>query len=95
MAFYFGLINEVPAIQVKTTTVEWVTPGSAAAQAGFQARRHHPPFRQRRQPDWEQVYERIKLNANQTVPVTVERGGKTLQSHPARACGSQRATTST
>ena len=29
-------------------------------------------------PTWEQVYEHTKLNANQTVPVTVDRDGKPL-----------------
>ena len=44
MLIYFGWINEVPAFEVKSTTVEWVMPGSAAAQAGFQAWRRHPPL---------------------------------------------------
>jgi regulator of sigma E protease len=79
MVGYFGWINEVPAADVKTTTVEWVTPGSAAAQAGVE-----PGDILRRvagvdNPDWEKVYERLKLNANQIIPVTVERAGKTLQ----------------
>ena len=33
MLFYFAFINEVPSATVNTTTVEWVTPGSAAAAA--------------------------------------------------------------
>jgi regulator of sigma E protease len=79
MVGYFGWINEVPAIEIKTATVEWVTPGSAAAQAGIE-----PGDILRRvagvdNPDWENIYYRFKLNANQTVPVTVERGGKNLQ----------------
>src|SRR5271167_947717 len=37
MLFYYGWINEVPKHEVKTTTVEWVVPGSAAAQAGLEA----------------------------------------------------------
>jgi len=32
MTFYFGWINEVPAHDVKTTTIEWVVPGSPAAE---------------------------------------------------------------
>jgi len=36
MLFYFGWINEVPKFEVQTTTIEWVVPGSAAAQAGLQ-----------------------------------------------------------
>ncbi len=26
MVFYYGWVNEVPAVEVKTTTVEWVIP---------------------------------------------------------------------
>jgi regulator of sigma E protease len=80
MVFYFGVFNEVPAVEVKTTTVEWVVPGSAAAQAGFQPGDVIRHFDTVDNPTWEQVYERIALNLNQTVPVTVEsRDGKMLQ----------------
>ncbi len=70
MVFYYGCINEVPSVQVKTTTVEWVTPGSAAAQAGFQSGDVITRFESADNPDWEKIYERTKLNANQPVPVT-------------------------
>jgi regulator of sigma E protease len=79
MAFYFGWINEVPAYEVKTTTVEWVVPDSAAAQAGIQSGDVITGFDSVSSPTWEQVYERMSLDPNQTVPVTVDRGGKTLQ----------------
>ena len=36
MFFYYAWINEVPKFEVTTTTIEWVTPGSAAAQAGLE-----------------------------------------------------------
>jgi regulator of sigma E protease len=36
MTIYFGWINEVPASTLKAATVDWVTPDSAAAAAGFQ-----------------------------------------------------------
>ncbi len=36
MIFYYAFINEVPSATVKTTTMEWVTPGSAAAAAGLE-----------------------------------------------------------
>jgi regulator of sigma E protease len=78
MVVYFGWINEVPAIRVKTTTVEWVTPGSAAAQAGFQTGDLIRRFDGAANPDWEKIYERAKLNANEPIPVTVERGDKTI-----------------
>jgi regulator of sigma E protease len=78
MVFYFYFINEVPLVEVKTTTVEWVVPGSAAAQAGLEPDDVVLHFDKADNPDWEVVYERLKFNANQVVPFTVERGGKTL-----------------
>jgi regulator of sigma E protease len=79
MVFYFGWLNEVPANQVKSTTVEWVTPGSAAAEAGFEAGDIIRHFDTVNNPNWEDIYDRDKLNPGQTVPVTVERGGATLE----------------
>jgi regulator of sigma E protease len=79
MLFYYGWINEVPAVEIKTTTVEWVIPGSAAAQAGIQPGDTIRHFAESDNPDWEKVYERLNLNTNQTVPVVVERGGAVLQ----------------
>jgi regulator of sigma E protease len=78
MVLYFGWINEVPAFQVKDTTIEWVTGGSAAEQAGLQPGDVIRHFESVDNPNWESVYERIKLNPNQTLPITVERDGKTL-----------------
>ncbi len=78
MLFYFGFINEVPSVTVKTTTVEWVAPGSAAAMAGMQAGDVIVSFDNVKNPDWEMVYNRLPLDANQMVPVTVDRGGKTI-----------------
>jgi regulator of sigma E protease len=78
MLFYYGWINEVPAVQVKSTTVEWITPGSAAAAAGFQPGDVITHFENADNPDWEKIYERSKLNAGQVVPVNVERGGNNL-----------------
>jgi regulator of sigma E protease len=79
MFIYFGGINEVPAIEVKETTLEWVTPGSAAAQAGILVGDKILHFDSVDNPSWEKVYERLKLNANRTIPVAVERDGQTLQ----------------
>jgi regulator of sigma E protease len=79
MVVYFGAINEVPAYEVSTTTVEWVVPGSAAAQAGIQPGDIIRSFNSVNDPTWEKVYERMALDPNRTAPVTVERGGQTLQ----------------
>ncbi len=78
MVFYFGWINEVPTVEVNTTTIEWVTPGSAAAQAGLEPGDIIRRFDSVDSPDWDQVYARTRLNANQPVAMTVERDGKTL-----------------
>jgi regulator of sigma E protease len=78
MLFYYGWINEVPAVQVPSTTVEWITPGSPAATSGFEPGDVITRFENADNPDWEKIYERVKLNANQTVPVTVNRAGSAL-----------------
>jgi regulator of sigma E protease len=79
MLFYYAFINEIPTVTVKTPTVEWVTPDSAADVAGLKAGDEIVRFDTANQPEWEKVFERIKLNANQQIPVTVNRQGKTLQ----------------
>ena len=79
MAFYFAVINEVPAFEVKTTTIEWVVPGSNAAQAGFQPGDLIRRFGTVDNPTWEQVFTSMTLNPNQTMPVSVDRGGQSLQ----------------
>jgi regulator of sigma E protease len=79
MFFYYALFNEVPSVTVKDTVVEWVTPGSPAADAGIQAGDIVRSFGDVVNPAWEpQVYEQIKLNPGQYVPVVVDRGGQSL-----------------
>ena len=79
MTIYFGWINEVPAHDVSSTTIEWVVPGSSAAQAGFQPGDVITRFASQDNPSWEQVFAHIALDPNQMVPVAVERAGKTVQ----------------
>jgi regulator of sigma E protease len=80
MIFYFGWINEVPAVEVNATTVEWVTPGSPADQAGIEPGDVIRRFDAQNDPTWDTVYARASLNLNQSVAVTVDRpNGKTLQ----------------
>lgn len=78
MIFYFGWINEVPAYDVKSASIEWVVPGSAAAEAGFQPGDTIRHFDSADNPTWEQIFARLSLDPNMTVPVTVERAGQTL-----------------
>ncbi len=78
MVFYYGFINEVPKFEVATTTIEWVTPGSAADQAGLQSGDIIRHFETVDNPTWDQVNMRAAVNQGQAVPVIVDRGGKTV-----------------
>jgi regulator of sigma E protease len=78
MVVYFGWINEVQSVQLKTTTLEWVTPDSAAARAGFQTGDVITRFDHYDNPAWEKVYTALKLNAGQTIPVAVDRNGQAI-----------------
>jgi regulator of sigma E protease len=77
MIFYFGWVNEVP--DIKTATLEWVTPGSAADQAGLQPGDLFRQFGNVKNPDLETVVDLARSDANQTVPIAVERNGKIVQ----------------
>jgi regulator of sigma E protease len=79
MVFYYYYFNEVPKNVVSQTTIEWVIPGSAAAQAGLETGDTIRHFDTVDNPDWIQVGNRSSLNLNQTVPVTVDRGGRPVQ----------------
>ena len=76
MIFYFGWINEVP--NIKTATLEWVTPGSAAADAGLQAGDTFRQIGSAKDPDFETVIDLTRDSTNQTLPVVVERNGQTI-----------------
>ncbi|MGH9560024.1 MAG: site-2 protease family protein [Terracidiphilus sp.] len=79
MFVYYAFINEVPAVTVPTTNVEWVTPGSPAAQAGIQTGDVIQSFAGINNPSWEpQIFEKVKLSPGQNVPVVVSRGGQTI-----------------
>jgi regulator of sigma E protease len=77
MLLYFGWINEVP--DIKVATVEWVTPGSTAAQAGLQPGDVFRQFGNVKNPDFETVIDLTRDSTDQTLPVAVERGGQTIQ----------------
>ena len=79
MVVYYNWINEVPKYVVNQTAIEWVVPGSPAAQAGLQTGDVIRHFDTADNPDWIQVGNRASLNLNQNVPVTVDRDGKPVQ----------------
>ncbi|MGA9461212.1 MAG: RIP metalloprotease RseP [Terracidiphilus sp.] len=78
MILYFGWINEVP--DIKNATLEWVTPGSAAADAGLQPGDVFRQFGNVTRPDFDTVLDLTRKSSGQAIPVTVERNGQTVQS---------------
>ena len=78
MVFYYYFINEVPKYVVNQTVIEWVVPGSPAAQAGLETGDIIRRFDGATNPDWMEVGNRASLNLNQTVSLSVERGGKQI-----------------
>jgi len=76
MVIYFGFINEVP--DIKVTRIEWVTPGSVADQAGLEPGDIIKRFDTLNDPDVATFSDHIDDVKNQTIPVTVERAGKTI-----------------
>jgi regulator of sigma E protease len=76
MVFYFNFINEVPSIH--PIVVEWVSESSAAAQAGIEPGDIISSFATVDQPSWFQIQTIAGQHVNQTVPLTVDRGGKSL-----------------
>jgi regulator of sigma E protease len=77
MIIYFNFINEVP--DIRTTKLEWVTPGSAADQAGLKTGDIIAAFDNVTHPDYQRFHDLVGDNANKIVPVTVDRNGKTFQ----------------
>lgn len=78
MWFYYAFFNEVPKNVVDTTTIEWVVPGSAAAQAGLETGDVIKKFDTVNNPDWIQIGNRASMSRNQTLPVVVDRNGQTV-----------------
>jgi regulator of sigma E protease len=78
MLFYFCWINEVPKYVVNSSIVEWVIPGSPAAQSGFEPGDVIKTFDTVNDPDWMQVGTRASMNLNQTVQVMVARNGRNI-----------------
>jgi regulator of sigma E protease len=76
MVFYFVAINEVP--YVKTTTLEWVSPSSSAAEAGLLPGDVVTRFGNIDNPDFETFVDLAKRSANQTLPIVVRRNGQSV-----------------
>jgi regulator of sigma E protease len=79
MTGLYMMHNEVPTFYSQPAIVDSVTANSAAARAGIQAGDRIAQFDTAKDPTWEQVDIRAALDANSTVPVTVDRAGRTVQ----------------
>jgi regulator of sigma E protease len=77
MVFYFTFINEVP--DIRTTKIEWVTPGSAADQAGLKPGDIVAKFDNALHPDYQKFHDMVGDDTNKTVPIAVDRDGATVQ----------------
>jgi regulator of sigma E protease len=77
MLVYFNFINEVP--DIRTTKIEWVTPGLAADQAGLKPGDIVTAFGNVANPDYQKFHDIAGENANKTVPITVNRNGSAVQ----------------
>ncbi|HTV14366.1 MAG TPA: RIP metalloprotease RseP [Acidobacteriaceae bacterium] len=73
MAGFFMLHNEVPVYQDATVVLDIVPPNSPAGRAGLLPGDRIVKFDSDKDPTWLQLSERAALNANSTVPLTVER----------------------
>jgi regulator of sigma E protease len=78
MTGFYMMHNEVELFRSQAGDVDFVTANSPAAQAGIQAGDRITRFESVTNPTWEQISLRSAINLGQTVPVTVERGGKSI-----------------
>jgi regulator of sigma E protease len=81
VAIVTGLYMYAFPKEVDTTdpAITSITPGSPAANAGLQPGDRIIQMNGRHDPNWDYVLTQEALNANHTIPVVVERGGKTLE----------------
>ncbi len=71
--------NEVSDYLSQPAVVDYVQPGSAAAQAGLEHGDRIVQFDNLRNPDWETIFSHSVLNLNHSVPVAVEQNGQQKQ----------------
>lgn len=73
MAGLYTMHNEVERYLAQPAVLDVVPANSAAARAGLQTGDHVVHFDDKKNPNWEMLMDRAALDANTTVPITVER----------------------
>jgi regulator of sigma E protease len=81
MAGLYTMHNEVEQFQSQPAVLDVVPPNSSAGRAGLQTGDRIIRFDDKKNPTWETLMDRALLDANTTVPITVERtvNGQTKQ----------------
>src|ERR1035441_7837824 len=78
MTGFFTLHNEVPVFYDQPVAVDWVLPGTEAANAGLQPGDRILSFDNQPNPTWEQMNIHSLLNLNHAVPMIVSRNGNSV-----------------
>ena len=78
MTGFYMMHNEVEAFRSQPARIDFVSDHTAAATAGLKAGDLITRFDNVTNPTWEQLSLRAALNAGQTVPVDLQRGGQTI-----------------
>ena len=80
MTGFYMLHNEVPLFEDQPATLDWVAPGSAAANAGLQAGDQIVSFDSQEHPTWDIVGQRLELSlqslGSRAIPMVVTRNGQ-------------------
>jgi regulator of sigma E protease len=81
MTGFYMLHNEVPVYEDQPIQLDWVVPGSPAANAGLLPGDTIVNFDGQERPTWQQVFEHSALNLSSenighSVPLAVQRGGQ-------------------
>jgi regulator of sigma E protease len=78
MTGFYMMHNEVEAFRSEPAKIDFVSPHTAASDAGLQSGDLMTRFDNVTNPTWEQVSIRAALNVGQTVPIEVQRDGQTV-----------------
>ena len=78
MTVFYMRHNEVPLFVDLPVTLDWVVPGSAAANAGIQPGDYIQTFDGKENPTWEELFKGAAKNLNHSVSLVAMRNGKLI-----------------